>query len=100
LINGGNKWLDWSSGVLIANTGHGRDEIINTIRNLLDNKLLATYVFVHEKRAELTKMLQKISPEPVNYLCFFSALAVKLLKIVLNWQKHMHWINMDLKKNI
>jgi 4-aminobutyrate aminotransferase / (S)-3-amino-2-methylpropionate transaminase / 5-aminovalerate transaminase len=66
----GNKWIDWSSGVLIANAGHGRKEIINAIRDLLDKKLLATYVFVHEKRAELTKMLQAISPDPENYLAF------------------------------
>lgn len=66
----GNKWLDWSSGVLITNAGHGRKEIINAIRNILDRKLLATYVFVHEKRAELTKMLQGISPDPANYMVF------------------------------
>ena len=66
----GNKWLDWSSGVLITNAGHGRKEIIKALRNLLNRKLLSTYVFVHEKRAELTKMLQGISPDPTNYLVF------------------------------
>jgi 4-aminobutyrate aminotransferase-like enzyme len=66
----GNKWLDWSSGVLITNAGHGRKEIIDALRNLLDKKLLSTYVFVHEKRAELTKMLQEISPDPADYLVF------------------------------
>jgi 4-aminobutyrate aminotransferase / (S)-3-amino-2-methylpropionate transaminase / 5-aminovalerate transaminase len=66
----GNKWIDWSSGVLITNAGHGRMEIIDALRDLLDKKLLATYVFIHEKRAELTKMLQGISPDPSNYLVF------------------------------
>ncbi len=66
----GNKWIDWSSGVLITNAGHGRKEIIKALRELLDRKLLATYVFIHEKRAELTKMLQGISPDPDNYLVF------------------------------
>jgi 4-aminobutyrate aminotransferase/(S)-3-amino-2-methylpropionate transaminase len=66
----GNKWLDWSSGVLITNAGHGRKEIIDALRNTLDHGLLATYVFVHEKRAELTKMLQEISPDPSKYLVF------------------------------
>jgi 4-aminobutyrate aminotransferase / (S)-3-amino-2-methylpropionate transaminase / 5-aminovalerate transaminase len=66
----GNKWIDWSSGVLITNAGHGRKEIIKALRELLDRKLLATYVFIHEKRAELTKMLQGISPDPSNYLVF------------------------------
>jgi 4-aminobutyrate aminotransferase/(S)-3-amino-2-methylpropionate transaminase len=66
----GNKWIDWSSGVLITNAGHGRKEIIKALRDLLNRKLLATYVFIHEKRAELTKMLQRISPDPGNYLVF------------------------------
>ena len=66
----GNKWIDWSSGVLITNAGHGRDEIIKALVDLLDRKLLATYVFIHKKRAELTKMLQGISPDPSNYLVF------------------------------
>jgi 4-aminobutyrate aminotransferase-like enzyme len=66
----GNKWIDWSSGVLITNAGHGRKEISNALKAVIDNGLLATYVFVHEKRAELTSMLQKISPDPSNYLVF------------------------------
>lgn len=66
----GNKWIDWSSGVLITNAGHGRKEIIDALRKLLGRKLLATYVFIHEQRAELTKMLQGISPDPANYLVF------------------------------
>ena len=66
----GNKWLDWSSGVLIANAGHGREEIINGLKEVIQNHLLATYVFVHEKRVELTQMLQAISPDPANYSVF------------------------------
>ncbi len=66
----GNKWIDWSSGVLIANAGHGRKKIIDGLREVLDQELLATYVFVHEKRAELTKALQDLSPDPSNYQVF------------------------------
>jgi 4-aminobutyrate aminotransferase/(S)-3-amino-2-methylpropionate transaminase len=66
----GNKWLDWSSGVLIANSGHGRKEIVKALHALLDQNLLSTYVFVHEKRAELTKMLQLLAPDPSEYSVF------------------------------
>ena len=69
--NWGNKWLDWSSGVLITNAGHGRKEIADALKKIIDQGLLATYVFVHEKRAELTKMLQDISPDPAKYQVFF-----------------------------
>jgi 4-aminobutyrate aminotransferase / (S)-3-amino-2-methylpropionate transaminase / 5-aminovalerate transaminase len=66
----GNKWIDWSSGVLITNAGHGRKEIAEGLKEVIDKHLLATYVFVHEKRAELTKMLQSLSPDPESYSVF------------------------------
>ncbi len=66
----GNKWIDWSSGVLITNAGHGRKEIREAIKKVLDKPLLATYVFTHEKRAELTRALQAVSPDPANYHVF------------------------------
>lgn len=66
----GNKWIDWSSGVLITNAGHGRKEIADALKKVIDQKLLATYVFVHEKRAELTRMLQELAPTPSEYQVF------------------------------
>jgi 4-aminobutyrate aminotransferase / (S)-3-amino-2-methylpropionate transaminase / 5-aminovalerate transaminase len=66
----GNRWIDWSSGVLVANAGHGRPEIRAAIREMIERPLLTTYIFVHEKRAELTKALQGISPDPPNYHVF------------------------------
>jgi 4-aminobutyrate aminotransferase/(S)-3-amino-2-methylpropionate transaminase len=66
----GNRWIDWSSGVLITNAGHGRREIARAVKSLADRPLLATYVFVHEGRATLTRMLREISPDPKNYQVF------------------------------
>ncbi len=66
----GNRWIDWSSCVLLSNTGHGREEIRKAIIEQTEKGLLATYVFVHEKRAELTKVLQKLAPDPANYRVF------------------------------
>ena len=63
----GNKWIDWSSGVLVANAGHGRKEIRNAIKKVLDQGLLATFAFVHENRMKLTRELQSMSPHPANY---------------------------------
>jgi len=66
----GNRWIDWSSCVLVANVGHGRHEIKEALERCIDQGLLATYVFVHEKRAELTGMLQALAPDPLNYTVF------------------------------
>lgn len=66
----GNRWIDWSSGVLITNAGHGHPEIVKAVREMLDRPLLATYVFPHEDRAVLTTMLRRISPAPKGYQVF------------------------------
>ena len=66
----GNRWIDWSSGVLITNAGHGCPEIVKAVRRIVDRPLLATYVFPHEDRATLTKMLREISPDPKSYQVF------------------------------
>lgn len=66
----GNRWLDWSSGVLIANAGHGRKEIREALKAVIDRGLLTSYVFVHEQRVALTRMLREISPDPERYSVF------------------------------
>ena len=65
----GNRWIDWSSCVLVSNAGHGRKEIRQAIQGKLDQGLIASYVFVHEGRATLTKLLQSVAPSS-NYLVF------------------------------
>jgi len=66
----GNTWIDWSSGVLITNAGHGRKEIRKALAAAVNKPLLTAYVFVHEKRAELADMLRRVSPEPERYRVF------------------------------
>ncbi|RKX85968.1 MAG: aspartate aminotransferase family protein [Spirochaetes bacterium] len=66
----GNRWIDWSSGVLITNAGHGRKEIRDALKEAIDKPLISSYVFVHEKRGELTEMLQALAPDPGDYQVF------------------------------
>lgn len=68
--NWGNRWIDWSSCVLISNIGHGRKEIKKALKEVMDQGLLASYVFIHEGRAVLTKMVQALAPEPDKYSVF------------------------------
>src|ERR1700704_6459528 len=49
----GNRWIDWSSGVLITNAGHGRREIIDAIVQQASSELLTNYAFPSEIRARL-----------------------------------------------
>ena len=41
----GNRWIDWSSGVLVANAGHGRREMIDAITAQAASGLLHNYCF-------------------------------------------------------
>ncbi|MFH0939648.1 MAG: aminotransferase class III-fold pyridoxal phosphate-dependent enzyme [Planctomycetota bacterium] len=66
----GNTWIDWSSGVLITNVGHGHPRLCKAIQSALKKPLLATYCFVHEQRAQLTKMLSALAPKKAEYCAF------------------------------
>src|SRR5579863_2646403 len=62
----GNQWVDWSSGVLIANAGHGRREIADAIAQQAASHLLTNYCFPSEIRARLVEKLVSILPEPLK----------------------------------
>jgi len=62
----GNKWVDWSSGVLITNAGHGRDEIVRAVVEQASSKLLTNYCFPSEIRARLVEKLASLLPEPLT----------------------------------
>jgi 4-aminobutyrate aminotransferase / (S)-3-amino-2-methylpropionate transaminase / 5-aminovalerate transaminase len=62
----GNQWVDWSSGVLITNAGHGREEIARAIAAQASSKLLTNYCFPSEIRARLVEKLASIMPEPLK----------------------------------
>jgi 4-aminobutyrate aminotransferase/(S)-3-amino-2-methylpropionate transaminase len=62
----GNQWIDWSSGVLIANAGHGRAEIAEAIRQQVSTKLLTNYCFPSEIRARLVEKMSGLLPEPLK----------------------------------
>ena len=62
----GNMWLDFSSGVLVTNAGHGRKEITDAIIRQASKPLLTTYCFPNQPRIELLQKLVSLSPEPLN----------------------------------
>ncbi len=59
----GNRWLDWSSGVLVTNAGHGAPEVKQAIIDQVNSGLLHNYVFPSEERAQLVECLAGLAPE-------------------------------------
>ena len=90
----GNRWLDWSSCVLVANVGHGRLAIKEGVQQLLDQGLLSTYVFVHEERAELCELLTQLAPDPAKYRAFLlttgSEATENCIKLSKTWGREKH----------
>lgn len=58
----GNQWLDFSSGVLITNAGHGRKAMVDAITAAAQRPLLTSYCFPHDLRAQLVMALQEMAP--------------------------------------
>jgi 4-aminobutyrate aminotransferase / (S)-3-amino-2-methylpropionate transaminase / 5-aminovalerate transaminase len=59
----GNRWLDWSSGVLVTNAGHGAPEVKQAILEQVNSGLLHNYVFPSEERAALVEQLVQVAPK-------------------------------------
>ncbi|MBN2375136.1 MAG: aspartate aminotransferase family protein [Sedimentisphaerales bacterium] len=82
----GNKWLDFSSGVLITNAGHGRKEIVEAIIQQSQKPLLTTYCFPNEPRIKLTQKLVSLAPAGLDKVFLLSTgaegteCAIKLMR--------------------
>lgn len=68
----GNQWLDFSSGVLIANAGHGRREIVDAIVNEVSKPLLTTYCFPNQPRIDLAEKLVSLAPKGLDKVFLLS----------------------------
>jgi len=62
----GNCWIDWSSGVLITNAGHGRQPIIDAIIAQASSGLLTNYGFPSEIRSRLVETIANLLPKPLQ----------------------------------
>jgi len=58
----GNMWLDWSAGVLVANSGHSHPAVVDAIVKEAQHSLLHSYCFPNATRGRLIEELLKISP--------------------------------------
>lgn len=69
----GNKWIDFSSGVMIANVGHGNPKVREAVRRVVEKPLLCTYLFPSEERADAAEAICSVSPIPNSKAFMLSA---------------------------
>ncbi len=68
----GNKWLDFSSGVLITNAGHGHKKIVDAIVEQVSKPLLTSYCFANGPRVRLVQKLVSLAPAGLNKVFLLS----------------------------
>lgn len=67
----GNKFLDFTSGVLVANAGHNHPAVNSAIKKVVDRGLLTSYIFVNEERIKLIKKILEHTPHDMEQVLLF-----------------------------
>ena len=89
----GNKWIDFTSSIFVANSGHGNKDVINEISKHLKKPLLHSYYYPTKIRMQFLKKLLKISPNYLDKAILLSAgteateRAIKIARIYGNKNK-------------
>lgn len=86
----GNRWLDWTSGVLVANAGHGRAEVSSAIAEIVSRPLHYSYCFPTVERVELAERVAQLAPDGLDKVFFLSAGSEAneaAIKISRTWQQ-------------
>jgi 4-aminobutyrate aminotransferase-like enzyme len=87
----GNAWIDWSSGVLITNAGHGHPDLVEAVIDAARKPLLAAYCFPHAGRAELVRLLAERAPKGLGKVFLLSTgseATENCIKLAKTWGRH------------
>jgi 4-aminobutyrate aminotransferase-like enzyme len=98
--DGEREYIDFTSGIFVANVGHSHPDVIAALRDQLDHELLHTYTFPSASRQRLAKKLCEVTGYERAFLLTTGAEAVEAaLRIarrhtdrdyVLSWSDSMH----------
>lgn len=83
----GNTWIDFTSTIFVANTGHGNPEIRKALQNCLDKPLLHSYSYATPERVAYLKALTDAAPKGLDKAFLLSAgteateCALKLMRL-------------------
>ena len=88
----GNRWIDFTSTIFVANVGHANPRVVAAMRAVLDEPLLSCYAYPCKKRIEYLERLIKFAGRPFEKAFLLSAgteateAALKLMRMY--GQKH------------
>ena len=69
----GNKWIDFTSTIFVANIGHGNKRVSAAIKKVLDKPLVSTYAYMSEIRAKYLEKLIEFAGPPFGKAFLLSA---------------------------
>jgi 4-aminobutyrate aminotransferase/diaminobutyrate-pyruvate transaminase/4-aminobutyrate aminotransferase/(S)-3-amino-2-methylpropionate transaminase len=98
--DGEREYIDFTSGIFVANVGHSHPDVIAALRDQLDHELLHTYTFPSASRQRFARRLCEVTGYERAFLLTTGAEAVEAaLRIarnhtdrpyVLSWVDSMH----------
>ena len=83
----GNKWIDFTSTIFVANVGHGNRNVCNAVQEVLEKPLLHSYTYLNEERVRYIKRLVEFAGPPFEKALLLSAgteateAALKLMRL-------------------
>ena len=69
----GNQWIDLTSGIVMANSGHCHPRVMQAIRDQLDSQLIFSYAFPTRIREQVLERLVEIAPPELDKAILFSS---------------------------
>lgn len=94
----GNKWIDFTSMIFVANVGHGNDKVVRRVHEAMELPMLGCYAYPNELRAKYLEKLVNFAGPNFEKAFLLSAgteateAAFKLMK--------MHGQQIGKKKNV
>jgi len=83
----GNRWIDFTSTIFVANAGHGNKKIQQELNKVINKPLVHTYTYPSKERADYLKYLIENTPKQYEKAFLLSAgtetteAAIKLMRL-------------------
>ena len=87
----GNKWIDFTSTIFVANVGHSNKQVTASIKRTLDQPLYSCYSYANLLRAEYIERLVEFAGAPFEKAFLLSAgteateATIKLMRMHQNY---------------
>ena len=69
----GNRWIDFTSTIFVANAGHSNPRITEAVKKVLQKPLIHTYTYMNQERYEYLKLLIDVTPSQFEKVFMVSA---------------------------